>query len=59
MQLSGVRVVNGILCLSFIAVISGVPQGSILGRLICIIFIIDLDDSIVCKIVKFADDTKL
>ena len=39
-------------------VCSGVPQGSVLGPILFLILLLDIDDDLSSKVFKFANDTK-
>ena len=44
---------------SWKSVLSGVSQCSVLGPILCLVYINELEEGVTCKILKFADDTKL
>ncbi|KAL7630702.1 UNVERIFIED_CONTAM: hypothetical protein RMT77_019088 [Armadillidium vulgare] len=51
-------VINGE-CSEWVNVISGVPQGSVLGPILFIVYVNDIDKNVLSNISKFADDTKI
>ena len=38
---------------------SGVPQGSVLGPLLFLVYVSDISDNVSSNVILFADDTKL
>ena len=53
------RVTVGGECSNWAPVTSGVPQGSVLGPILFLIYINDIPDAMSCVVRLFADDTKL
>jgi len=57
-QIENRRCINGMKS-SWSVALSGIPQGSVLGPLLFLIYANDLDSGILNWILKFADDTKI
>ena len=53
------RVVVDVEVSSWKSVLNVVPQGSVLGPILLLIYNNDLEERVICNILKFADDTKL
>ena len=53
------RVVVGGEVSSWKSVLRGEPQGPVLGHILYLVYINDLEEWVTCKILKTADDTKL
>ena len=53
------RVILNVRESDWVDVLSGVPQGSVLGPVLFVIYINDIDSYVSSKMLQFADDTKI